>query len=360
MKKLLLVFMLIFIPKVQALSYTDYSDYSEFTEKEIQKTDLIDVKTEKRYKYYKLEKTYGNYGDKEYDYVDYNDYILSDESEIFLTKPDDTDKIIYEKYGYQYKRVSPVNYIKINNLGSELSIKKLKVYDGSKQIIEFDTRSYKATDNILIDGSVLIKQNGFATIYFHERHYLDNLKIEMSLTGENINYKYEAGENRAYVSSEMGYGKDENYNHTFAFKYAYLEKPNYEYFYDLKRPTTNVLMKNSDLLTFYTYKDKIYRPYNLNKIYNDYYSTNSVGDFTYKDENDYKIYYTYRTRDIIKDFKNDMAKISNISKNDIVKVPNTSKNDLSYLIYFIIFTILSVFFLVLSKQYKKYKNRVKV
>lgn len=359
MKKILLVLVLLFIPKVHALTYTDYSDYSEFTENEVQGTDLIDVKTENRYRYYKLEKVIGNYGEKGYDYVDYNDYILSKESEMSLTKPNEKDRVINEKYGYEYKRVSPVNFIKITNKGSYISMKNIKIYDGNSQITEIDTRGFSSDNDIVPFGRATINENGFIIIEFHEMHYLDNLKISMIINGTNVKYKFEAGENRAYVSSDFDYGNISDYNDTFEFKNASLESPNYEYFYDLKKDVSNVLMTASDLLTFYTYQDKIYRPYNLNKIYNYYYTKDAVGDFIYKDENDYKTYYSYRTRDIIKDAPIKENTFTNTTS-DIVKVPNTSKNDISYLIYFIIFAFLSTLILVLSKHYKKTSKRAKV
>ena len=71
-------------------------------------------------------------------------------------------------------------------------------------------------------------------------------------------------------------------------------------YYTLKNePLEN--MKLIDDVTLYTYKDTLYRKYNLEKEYYTDYLKDAYGDYIYRDEDDYKDYYAYRSRSIIED-----------------------------------------------------------
>ena len=409
MKKILLLLLFLFIPKVDALTYSDYSDFSEFSDKQIENSPLVDVVTEKRYKYYKLNREDGPYlmagTNSNYAYIDYNDYILSDFSPVLYEKPDETNRVITSKTEYKYQRVSPVNYLQINlaKTSPRIQIKSLKIYQKDKEITDYDIIGYYTSFEVAT-ASGPISPNGWIKIRLHDNYYLDELKITLELEGSynNIEYTYTAGyDDVVYMSNDFKYQNTDNLKTEFLFKNSSLKNPKFEYFYDNDREESNVLKKTSETRTIYRYQDKLYRHYNLEKIYNDKYTKEPDGDFIYKDNNDYKIYYAYRTRSIIEtdnltannfiqpkrslkeplnnnevkniNDSNKKTLTSNSSDNyqrplekteyqkaNIIDNYSNENNNLIYLIYFLIFFILSIIILLLSKCYKSKINCGKV
>ena len=173
MKKILLLLLFLFIPKVDALTYSDYSDFSEFSDKQIEKSPLVDVVTEKRYKYYKLNREDGPYlmagTNSNYAYIDYNDYILSDFSPVLYKKPDETNRVITSKTEYKYQRVSPVNYLQINlaKTSPRIQIKSLKIYQNDKEITDYDIIGYYTSFEVAT-ASGPISPNGWIKIRLHD------------------------------------------------------------------------------------------------------------------------------------------------------------------------------------------------
>ncbi len=415
MKKLFLLLLFLFIPKVDALTYSDYSSFSEFTDSPTQSNALVDVITEKRYKYYKLNKEEGPYlladAVSDYQYIDYDDYILSEPSDILYEKPDEINKVIITEKQYKYQRVSPVNYLQINlskNTSSSIQIKSLRIYNKTENITDYDIVGYYTNYDPEISSGRL-DPNGWIKIRLHDNFYLEDLKIVLELDGNynNVEYTYESGyDDKVYTKNKFKYQNTVNLNKEFLFKNSTLQNPKFEYFYDSEREESNVLQKTSETRTIYRYQDKLYRHYNLEKIYNDKYTKEPDGDFIYRDEDDYKIYYAYRTRSLIKEnllnvssthinnlspsgdlkldtntleFKENKVKdkiigennsVSNVYQKPLKKIEyqkanildnqNTENNNLFYLLYFLIFFILSIIILLLSKYYKSKVNYGKV
>ena len=415
MKKILLLLLFLFIPKVDALTYSDYSDFSEFTEEPVTATPLIDVITEKRYNYYKLNKILGPYllagEESDYEYLDYDDYILSSPSEFSTEKPDDTDRIITTKTQYKYQSVSPVNYVQVflsQNTSAQINIKSLRIYYNDEEIKDYNTVGYRSNYNVATSSGTL-KPGGDLKINFHETYNLNELKIVLELDGNytNIEYTYTSGvNNTVYTSNDFKYQNIINLNEEFLFKNAKLENPEFVYFYDDEREESNVLQNTNEIRYLYSYQDKLYRYYNLEKVYNNKYTKQADGEFIYKDENDYKVYYAYRTRSIISDLvstsvlketdgnlvntafldnRKQSNNIDNINSSDINNKEAIATNDyqkpletidyqkaniiddstqpssnISYLIYFFLFLILSIIILLLSKCYKSKLKCAKV
>ena len=228
------------------------------------------------------------------------------------------------------------------------------------------------------------------------------MTLEVEGSYYNIEYTDTAGyDDVVYMSNDFKYQNTDNLKTEFLFKNSSLKNPKFEYFYDNDREESNVLKKTSETRTIYRYQDKLYRHYNLEKIYNDKYTKEPDGDFIYKDNNDYKIYCAYRTRSIIETDNltannfiqpkrslkeplnnnevkniNDSNKktfTSNSSDNyqrplekteyqkaNIIDNYSNENNNLIYLIYFLIFFILSIIILLLSKCYKSKINCGKV
>ena len=409
---MLLLFLL--VPEVNALTYSDYTPFSEFSENIIYKSDTVDVITEKRYKYYKTNKEMGPYllesANSDYEYIDYDDYILSAPSQILYEKPDDTNRVVKIKKEYEYKRVKPINYFKISvpKTAFSMQISNFRIYDGDKEITNYETVGY-FTNFSQNPAPSYINPNGWLHFRLKEDVYLDELKISFDIVSDNVlEYTLIAGHNdkpyentNVYINDSFKYQNINKY--TFNFKDGSLNEPEFEYFYSFLEEESNVLIKTGQEREIYQYQDKLYRHYNLEKIYNDEYTKDAVGDYIYKDENDYKLYYAYRTRSILEDnllstannlipannilplnkqntektnidnslekelvegktiddYSRPLEKI-NYTKANPIKQKTVMNENLLYLLYFFIFLILSIILLLLSKHYKNKINYGKV
>lgn len=388
MKKVLWTFILISLFKID-VNATESLNYSELSDVTPSATTVI---TEKRYQYYKLEKEYGPYAsideENEYEFFDKEDYILGPKSSFMLDKPNSENHVITSQPGAYYKRVSAIKYLKFTLNSSDNEFTSFKLYDGNKQLKIFDMSQTNASLDHM-NGVGYIRKNGVIKIEFHELHYLDDLTLEFSLKDKsNIDYMIETGDSQVYTL--------DNYNKTdkIIFKNSTLVNPKYEYFYDVLKDTSNVLKVVKPVTLYYT-EEKLYHYYNLQKIYNDKYTVEPDGEFIYKDENKFKLFYTYLDTNLVKEKQeelklpdnpeekkatdmnvltmplylngNKVNKDTSLKENSYEKPlikednlltiskPKTidSGNNLFYSIYFLIFFILSILILVLSKCYKK-------
>ncbi len=300
MKKILLLFFMLFgIGQVSALEYSDYSDFSEYTDSYIQSDELTDVKTERRYKYYRLEKELGGYGENaslDYPYIDKEDYRYTDYSDLAIEKPLEKEgRIIETVNGYHYSKVKDINYLKIRVSMSDIALSDIKLlYKGEE--VEYDMEMQKVNENFEFEPYGYIKFN-----------FKENLELRyLTLSFKGIN-KTSSSECTIYIN--VGNGDDVYYgllhsfleNETKLWKgiNALCKESAYEDFYSEENFPTGSAFKQIEKVTLYKYKDILYRNYKLNKVYYDDYLTMPFEDYIYKDESLYKDYYAKRVRHII-------------------------------------------------------------
>lgn len=278
MKKLLkaILFISIIFIKVRAyeLTYSDWSTtYPEGYEE-------MFIESEKRYLWYKETRINEEYlrldqaGNKE---VDKNDYIYSSDSEPSIVRPEEIDERIIHEFQ------EPIYY-------DDRSIKKIKLYDydfyDNVKISEIDiTDTFSGekiicttNDEFLIDGDLdnYYDINHEIEIVFNDYYKVDELSI--------IIY-YESVSSKS--SLMLGLLSDDNHK-LFRIKYT------------LDGDTIIVdernLMKNfARIVTKYTYIDKLYKTYDIDKVVtNDYYKEY---DGYQKIEESETMFYRYITND---------------------------------------------------------------
>ncbi len=280
MKKILkaILFISIILVKVKAYELT----YSQWSTTYPEGYEEILIESEKRYLWYKETRINEEYlridqvGDKE---IDKNDYIYSKESDPSIVRPDEIDgRIIHE---FQ----EPIYY-------DDKSIKKIKLYDydfyDNVSISEIDITDVFSGDKIVCTTSDNYLIDGDLDVYNELNH-----EIEIEL---NDYYKVDELSIKIYYSSS---------NNKSSFMLGLLSDDNHKLFrikYLLDGDTIIVdernLMKNfARIVTKYSYIDKLYKTYEIDRV---------VTDDYYKEYDGYKkieesetIYYRYITNDAV-------------------------------------------------------------
>ncbi len=406
MKKILIILICLYIGNVKALEYSDYTPFSDYTDKEIKADELTDVKIERRYKYYKLVREEGPYEkenivNEDYPYIDNNDYTYTSESP-YLNEPpaEQKDRIITTHTLYHHLKADDITYIKFNNnSNTDLTYSSLNlVYKGEN--INYST-IYKNANG------TQIKAGGEIEIKFTEKIDVRYLTITCDITPFTNNRadlyitlgndRLKVGHARyTFLTADITNIKINGIN-IDTYSNAFVD------YYSDKIEQTRPTIHYHDTVIKYTYKDTIYRKYNLKREYNEEYSNGPIENYIYKDEEQYKDYYAYRTRQPIN--QNIISKPNNSNQKNyiILKTPSvnkvflkaspptqinhnlkpntnnpyliknyvTHKNPnyvnkktlkqntfISYFNYILI--IIVILILVLSKLYKKYRKRVMV
>ena len=384
MKKIFVfVLMCFYLSNVQALEYSAYSDYSDFTEEVITGSDLVDVKKERRYKYYKLKKILGPYEEKnhqneDFPYVDLDDALYTEESSYLTSKPEDReDRIITEYEGLHYKKVKGINKVQIasnNSYNYPVLVKNILMkYKGENIPYEAEYVNADAKN---------IQAGGYIVLSFSQKYDIKDIIASV--------YVDCAGENGTMVSMTMM--SDDlsiysvsgrcannplilplNYNESFVGVNCY------DHFYTLKENSLDSATLVGDV-TLYTYKDILYRKYNLEKEYYDKYLSEAYEDYIYKDELDYKDFYAARYRTLLERSNDNVFSLDNkpiviknakligpnkLDNNDLQKfdykpLSNSVKGNLTNDIddktikkFPLFLLLLGIIILFLSKQYKK-------
>lgn len=393
MKKVIsLVLCLFFINNVQAMEYTEYGEFGPYTEEYIQSDDLTDVKVERRYKYYKLIKEYGGYsqsGFQDYPYLDKDDYTYTDYSEESIIKPEEKEgRIIETLEGYHYKKIKDINYLTIDVSRSPKTLSNIEfLYKGQT----LDYKSTVETDK----NDITLNLGESITFTFKENIRVYDLVMSFEVNEGNDNGLFiRIGNNsEEYLYTILDY--ELNKKNMWIGKTIKCYNRAFEDYYSTEKVEPTYIFKLIEQVQMYKYKDKLYHTYNLTRVYHDDYLSEPHQDYIYKDETEYKDYYSKRTRTIIPE---KIIKVSNtpkqtISKSDTLEPLNTIKQNkninniqydkldrtnyypvklnkiskvqppnMSYLLYtFIPFIlIIVILILVLSKLYKNKRECAKV
>lgn len=396
MKKIFIILVLSFsfCLNVNAAEYTPYTDWSEYTDKPVALSDLIEVRKEMRYNYYKLNKVLGPYGETTPEFP----YTSTDDSTIECTdwtseKPNDSDTYTIESDTfYHYKRAEPANKITFKFEGAGTYGKIILYLAKTNEEIKY-TIDPASTENFLI------------------------LNLDNYYEVEQIKYQIEdVDSHMEFLNITIDAFKDDihtcnlifGFNGTGTINRDFKDATSHNmYDYYSKTPLDLELINNyiGQEVRYKTCQTK-YRTYTLEKEYYGSYTKDEIDDYIYKDENDYKEYYSYRQREYIVDannenpnldivenqpseeIKKEEVKETNIVdkeeikqeeklevlgetispvKNSYIKAPtsntltlDTSKDKtISKNFYFIIIFII-ILILTMSKVYKHFKKRAKV
>ena len=311
MKKILIVLLCSYIGNVSALEYSNYSPFSDYTDEAITSNELTDVKKERRYKYYKLVKEYGPYEkentiNENYPYIDYDDYKYTDESEYLDEKPEEEKgrKIVTHTL-YHHLKADDITYVKLYNSSYQnvnLSYSNLSVIYKDKSL-NYNVTYKNANENT-------INAQGEITLNFTENidvRYLNILFTIFSSSDNETDLYVTLGNSKRkvgqgiYVIKANARNIDYDAINMDTFSNAFVD-----YYSDKIEKITPTIHYQAPV-TKYTYKDTLYRKYNLVREYSNDYLIESIEDYIYKDEDNYKDYYAYRTRTLLEE-----NKISNI------------------------------------------------
>ncbi|MBR3897839.1 MAG: hypothetical protein IKJ43_00985 [Bacilli bacterium] len=284
--------------------------------------------TVRMYKYYKLDREYGDYaleGSMEYPYLDKDDYIYSD-YEISDASPLFNDNLEIEKVTYyEYKRTADIDYLNILNQSSDLTIYKIEVrYNG--ELIDYNCPELEG-------GTFILKANKDITLKFDKEY--DQMRMTVRIMSDAVNgfvhfttgndYSKQAV-SKTYIDNDFTYY---GYNGTY---FAYSKWVND--IYPNRLGVSRIASYVRDIIK-YKYRYKLYHIYRENRNYYDDYLLDGVGDYIYRDEDDYKDYVINsgeineqtKEKEIFKVIDN-IFNIGNNIINDIVivEVPNTLDN----------------------------------
>lgn len=347
MKRFLFLFVLFFIlSKVYAIEY-EYN-YSEWSEEYPNGVDNIFIQSENRYNCYKNKITNEEYlkrediGNKE---VNYDDYILGNESELYDEKPIETeDIIVYEKKvtkNYTINDVKGILLDNFNNPDNYGDFYYIKIVDSLENKI--NVNEYEQYKGVL---------DGYATIDFK-----NDIKFtfvnDVDVNNIVLSLYYELDD--LYTTFDISYIAEDGYR-IFTYKASIIGENM------LTLEGINDFESHFERsVTKYTYKDKLYKTYNIVKE-NDGIYHNLNDDCDIIDETK-KSFYRYITNDYV--IVNSSGKLVT-SSNQCIKsycfkvyankkeepkkeiTINPSTGDSLY--YYLILFILSMLFIVLFRK----------
>jgi len=331
MKKILIILLACFyITDVSALTYSDYGDFTDFQEEKIESDDLTDVKVERRYKYYKLKKELGPYEEAykvndNYKEISYEDYIYTEESEYLDEKPDEKEgRIITEDNVYKYKKAFDINHVDIFNLNYNninIIVNNLKVFYKGEPI-DYQISYNKGNDNT-------INGRGTMSISFDKKLVLKDLAVSFDVISANGNTSFylETRSDDTKISfTQYASNNTQITNINWEGKYLDLYDNTYEYYYTKTKEQSCSTYLYIGQIKAYTYKDTLYRKYNIIKDYYDDYLKEPYQDYIYKDEEYYKDYYAKRTRSILENKEPFKEKTKENKIEELFQSKNLSNN----------------------------------
>lgn len=333
-KKLGLIILLCLLNiKIYALENVEYSPYSEFSnwqEENVISSDLIDVETEKRYRWYKTDRVDGDYSiegnnNPLFPFIDKDNYYETDFSLYSLNEPDSIpNRIIENKKIYSYKQIKPIRYIylmRVGNLTGSFYISELNVYvDDQKINYSYycgrcsNNFEYYINNENIYENNVYIYNNMEFRIDLNGYYDASKIRIELYLFDQSIaNKNYQLILSPYFNLSAPQYFYKEfseqfycnNISEVKHFSYlidsSWLKEPEWFDWKESEEIVINSFTTEVKQQTLYRYKDIFYRYYQINKIYyDDKYYLDTPAEGYQHDENDYKYYYRYRTREVLK------------------------------------------------------------
>ena len=277
MKKILLVFLLLFSSKVKAITfYSDYSNFSDYTNEFVAKSDLVNVEEKINKKYYINRKVYSENGS----YVDKENY-EEVKSGLLTTKPEEKEnRKIYTYDNSFYLNIPKVRYIYLDN-SAGIRVKEIALYLNNKRYY------YEFRCNDCFFGSYInISKDDYFKIDLGGYYSVKDIYIIFLLEEKAMHFKIDIN----YINDITFYKNKIDFN---TMKGDSVLNVSYYDGYLIKDALTRSEKSNEDQLYIkdikYEYVDRVYKKYNLVKEY--------VEDET--NLYDLEKLYRYQTRDKI-------------------------------------------------------------
>ena len=326
--------------------YSEYSAYSPFTEEMISPSDTTKIKTERRYRWYKEEKILGDYHPiassiPNYPEIDLDDFYETSFSDWREEIPEfKTGRVVETRdiYAYKDRILSRYAHLKGNYTGN-LSFNELEFYYNDEKIDyeilnenDFGRRlhdgNYNDNFNTALSSNLVIDlKNYYSPKYLIIKAYFYNSvdeknRIEIKFTSESRFYSDCYG----LLSTDVNPVKFNQGLWTYSYPNYLIEKAKYtDTMYSLTMPESRE-DRIIDLVKQYRYKDTLYRYFQINRKYLDGYYKDNPGDYI-KDEDKYRDYYSYKTRDKVVISDNLEFKDYHRSLNDLIL--DTTTNDIT-------------------------------
>ncbi len=294
LKIILLLLMFLGIGILNVKAYT----YSEWSEEYPEGYDSILIESEVRYKWYKESEidieylSKSDFGDKKYDL---NDFKYTIESEYSLEKPEEKDDREITTSVMQYTFTEDdINHILFKDFSfiGALYASEIDIFEKStnKQInYEFesiynDIYHTEILNDDNLDTYMPINIQSKILMNLGKKYNASNLLVK-------IYYKTDGTDSKSYKNM-LTYNMVEGLIYKTARLGVCPTGCAFSMSYD-----ASYAVNLTQSVTMYSFKDKIYKTYNINKEYLDDYLNNAEGYI--KDESDYKTFYRYITSSYI-------------------------------------------------------------
>lgn len=284
MKKIVLfVLLFIMMPNIKAFTYSDWTTeyYSEI--------DPMFVEKEVRYKWFLediINEQYLKENEGSQEFINYEDFILSDYSDYSTIKPTENENIIVETKEIEISLNSNgIVYVmlKKNKFNSPVYISEIKlidVRDNSVIDYSFVDSKYNALNNNSKKDYMNVTNNDEIIIKLDKEYNVYDILCELSY--------YKEGSNTSSFSFQYGVS-NEILAYSKTFNYA-----NCSINCGLKISYNQSFKKyDSALMTYYRYATKLYKKYDIKKVYQDGYFKELDGYI--KDVDQSMTYYRYIT-----------------------------------------------------------------
>ena len=255
MKKILLVFLLLFSSKVKAITfYSDYSNFSDYTNEFVAKSDLVNVEEKINKKYYINRKVYSENGS----YVDKENY-EEVKSGLLTTKPEEKEnRKIYTYDNSFYLNIPKVRYIYLDN-SAGIRVKEIALYLNNKRYY------YEFRCNDCFFGSYInIFKDDYFKIDLCGYYSVNDIYIIFLLEEKAMHFKIDIN----YINDITFYKNKIDFN---TMKGDSVLNVSYYDGYLIKDALTRSEKSNEDQLYIkdikYEYVDRVYKKYNLVKEY---------------------------------------------------------------------------------------------
>lgn len=294
--KLKLMLMLVFLG-ISVLNVKAYT-YSEWSEEYPDGYDSILIESEVRYKWYKENEvdveylSKSEFVDKKYDL---NDFRYTIESEYSLEKPEENDDRVItssvKQYTFSENDINHVLFKDFSFIGA-LHVSEIDIFEKStnNQInYEFesvynDIYHTEILNDDNIDTYMPINSQSKISMNLGKKYNASNLLVK-------VYYKTDGTDSKSYKNM-LTYNMVEGLIYKTARLGVCPTGCAFSMSYD-----ASYAVNLTQSVNMYSFKDKLYKTYNINKEYLDEYLTDSEG-YT-KDEIDYKTFYRYITSSYI-------------------------------------------------------------
>ena len=323
MKKILLLLLVIFPLDIYALEFfTNYELYKENTTEIINENELIKKETiylynnytNERYneKYYELNKN-----DSKSPFIDQKDYILTTKK---YQEKDDESTYINNVYKVNQNSISKVRYLKISNISKNTIIENIKIYNKEEEI-EYEFIKKINFKEIYLNGEIIID--------FKNEIDFEDLKIELNFINDSdtINYRFALGQKHYLFTYPQVY-LDYNIELTNKDKHivnTYLLQENYN---EIINNIDWIKDKEVNNFSYYDKYIKLYKYYNLKKVYLNEYTVSVIDGYIHdKEDKQEKFNYYKRDKIVVED---NILDLNNIIKYTTIKELNDIKTEIIY------------------------------